>query len=62
MDRVDIYTFASFATVPINFFIMKRVAQIHDNTIMELNTDNVETIRSVSYNPLINIIIPENEN
>ena len=62
MNRVDIYMFASSASVPINFFIMKRVAQIHDNTIMELNTNNVETIRSVSYNPLINIIIPENEN
>ena len=59
MNRVDIYTFASFATVPINFFIMKRVAQIHDNTIIELNTNNVETIRSVRYNPLIEIAIDD---
>ncbi len=61
MNRMDLYMAASLATVPINFFIMKRVAQIHDRTIRELNTNNVETIRSVSYNPLIEITI-EDEN
>jgi len=61
MDRLDLYIAASLATIPINFFIMKRVTQIHDRTIRELNTNNVETIRSVSYNPLIEITI-EDEN
>uniref|UniRef100_A0A6C0EPL7 RING-CH-type domain-containing protein n=1 Tax=viral metagenome TaxID=1070528 RepID=A0A6C0EPL7_9ZZZZ len=61
-NMADLYMFTSLASVPINFFIMKRVSQIHDNTIMELNTNNVETIRSVIYNPLLNIIIPEDEN
>jgi len=52
---------ASLATVPINFFIMKRVAQIHDSTIKELNTNNIETIISVRYNPLIEITTVEDE-
>lgn len=56
---INLYMFASLATVPINFFIMKRVAQIHDRTIRELNTNNVETIRSVIYNPLIEITIDD---
>jgi len=38
---------------------MKRVAQIHDKTIRELNTNNVETIISVRYNPLIEITIED---
>jgi len=59
MDRIDIYMFASLATVPINFFIMKKVAQIHDTTIRKLNTNNVETIISVIYNPLIEIAIDD---
>lgn len=59
MNRLDLYMAASLATIPINFFIMKRVAQIHDRTIRELNTNNVETIRSVSYNPLIEITIED---
>jgi hypothetical protein len=46
---------ASLATVPINFFIMKSVAKLHDKTIRELNTNNEETIISVRYNPLIEI-------
>ena len=61
MNRMDLYMAASLATVPINFFIMKRVAQIHDSTIRELNTNNVETIISVSYNPLIEITTIEDE-
>jgi ABC-type methionine transport system permease subunit len=62
MNRVDLYMGASLASVPINFFIMKKVAQIHDTTINELNDGNVETIRSVSYNPLIEITISDDEN
>ena len=61
MNRVDLYMAASLASVPINFFIMKRVAQIHNNTIRELNTNNVETIISVRYNPLIEITTIEDE-
>jgi len=61
MNRLDLYMAASLATIPINFFIMKRVAQIHDKTIRELNTNNVETIISVSYNPLIEITTVEDE-
>jgi len=61
MNRLDLYMAASLATVPINFFIMKRVAQIHDSTIRELNTNNVETIISVRYNPLIEITTIEDE-
>ena len=59
LHMIDLYMFASLATVPINFFIMKRVAQIHDKTIRELNTNNVETIISVRYNPLIEITIED---
>ena len=40
---------------------MKRVAQIHNNIIRELNTNNVETIISVRYNPLIEITTIEDE-
>ena len=40
---------------------MKRVAQIHDKTIRELNTNNVETIISVRYNPLIEIAVIDQE-
>ena len=61
MNRLDLYMAASLATIPINFFIMKRVAQIHDKTIRELNTNNVETIISVRYNPLIEITTIEDE-
>ena len=46
---------ASIISVPVNFFIMKQYAQIHDHAIRELNTSNVETIISVKYNPLIEI-------
>ena len=61
MHRIDLYMAASLASIPINFFIMKRVAQIHDNIIRELNTNNAETIISVSYNPLIEITTIEDE-
>jgi len=61
LNRLDLYMAASLATVPINFCIMKRVAQIHDSTIRELNTNNVETIISVRYNPLIEITTIEDE-
>jgi hypothetical protein len=61
MNRVDLYMAASLAAVPINFFIMKRVTQIHDSTIRKLNTNNVETIISMSYNPLIEITTIEDE-
>jgi len=61
LKRVDIYMAASLASVPINFLIMKRVAQMHDNTIRELNTNNIEKIISVRYNPLIEITTVNDE-
>jgi len=61
LNRRDLYMAASLASVSLNFFIMKRVAQIHDKTIRELNTNNVETIRSVIYNPLIEITTTDEE-
>ena len=61
LHRIDLYMAASLASIPINFFIMKRVAQIHNNIIRELNTNNVETIISVRYNPLIEITTIEDE-
>lgn len=62
MGRFDIYLGASLATIPINFLIIKRVIQLHDKTIIEINTNNVETIISVIYNPLIEIRTIEDEN
>ena len=56
MCRPDLYIGASAITVPMNFCIIKYVARIHDDTINELNDNNVETIRSVSYNPLNDVV------
>lgn len=55
-DSFDIYMGASLVSVMVNFFIMRRVGQIHHRTIMELNDNNTESIISVRYNPLIEVI------
>ena len=59
LKRLELYMAASIISVPVNFFIMKQYAQIHDHAIRELNTSNVETIISVKYNPLIEITTVE---
>ena len=40
---------------PINYFIIMNVLKLHNDTIRKLNTDNIESIISVRYNPLIEI-------
>lgn len=54
-NRFDIYIIAMAMSSVINYFIILNVLKLHNDTIRKLNTDNIESIVSVRYNPLIEI-------
>lgn len=54
-NRFDVYIISMAMSSPINYFIIMNVLKLHNDTIRKLNTDNIESIISVRYNPLIEI-------
>ena len=55
MNRFDVYIIAIAISSAVNYIIIKNVLSLHNDTIKKLNTNNMESIVSVRYNPLIEI-------
>lgn len=56
-NSFDLYLWASFITVILNFSIIKSITHIHNKTIDYLDNNYSESIISICYNPLIEITV-----